>query len=468
MLLFGTVLVYYLIPGTCRWPVLLAASLIFYAAAGKECMGYLLFSAAVTWIGGILMGRVKAWKKKAVLAGALLLNLGLLCSLKYEGFLSAEAGIHLPWGSVLLPLGISFYVFQTTAYLVDTFRGTVSPEKNPLKYLLFVSFFPQIVQGPIGRWNRLAPQLFRKNSFSLENLESGICRMVWGFFKTMVIGDWAAVFVNTVYGDPDTCRGLILAAVLLYSIQLYANFSGGIDIVVGVAKLFGIHLDENFRQPYFSASVGEFWRRWHMTLGSWLKDYVYIPLGGSRRGTFRTYGNLILTFLISGIWHGAGLTFVIWGVIHGVYQVLGKAFGKQKNQIYDRWQLSGKTWFLWWKRIVNFLLISFAWIFFRADSVEHAFRIIRGLFCRPEFSALLTIPAGRDGLQGTTMALCALAGGMLLLFLHSLWQEHHPGAEVLELTDHPVLRFTVVLVLLLFIGVFGCTAQAGGFIYAQF
>lgn len=335
---------YYLIFPNLRWIWLLAASFYFYTKASPQFLPYILASVAVIYASSRMIGYVDSRKasyfqkneltkdekkaynkrctrnKKIFCATGIILNVGMLAFTKYFNFVgesvSAITGGTFTALDIIVPLGISFYTFQSTGYLIDVYRGMYEPQKNPMKYALFILFFPQIMQGPIGRYNDLAPQLFEPCKFDYDRLKSGLVRMLWGFFKKMVIADRAAFLVNTVFDNWKPYSGAVIwVAVFLYAVQLYADFSGYMDIALGAGEALGIRLSENFRTPYFSKSTAEFWRRWHITLGRWFREYVYIPLGGNRKGKARTFFNLFVVWSLTALWHGANYNFLIWGGI---------------------------------------------------------------------------------------------------------------------------------------------------------
>ena len=275
---------------------------------------------------------------------------------------------------ILLPVGISFYTFQTLSYVIDVYKGEVEPERNFFKYATFVSFFPQLVAGPIERTRNLLPQIDCEHTFTYEKASYGIKLMAWGFFKKIVIADNLGVMVDVVFNHPDEYQGFSFAlAVLFFTIQIYCDFSGYSDIAIGTAKLFDIDLMTNFKSPYFSASIQEFWRRWHISLSGWFRDYVYIPLGGSRVSRIRHYVNLCVTFLLSGLWHGAAFTYIVWGGLHGLMQCVESFFFGKKLRSEHKEGGAKKGTLVWWIRvIVVFILVAGAWCFFRAGSLSQA------------------------------------------------------------------------------------------------
>ena len=340
---------YYLIPKRYQWVWLLAFSYIYYASSGMKYLVFLLYTTVVTYgTARLIYGadqkfadqkeKIKTYKKSIMLL-ALLLDFGMLAVLKYTNFTISNINtlFHTDIRMVkfLLPLGISFYTFQSVGYILDVYWKRYEPEKNIFKFALFVSFFPQILQGPIGRYSNLAHQFYEEHSFDFMRIERGVQRVLWGFFKKMVIADTAAVFVDAIFDQYQTYNGLAIFGVLAYSAQLYGDFSGGMDVVIGIASMFGIEMDENFKRPYFSISITDFWHRWHITLGTWMKDYLFYPLSLSKgmgkfgkfaKKTFgKTYGRAlpicvanIVVFLVVGIWHGAAWKFIVYGLYNGI------------------------------------------------------------------------------------------------------------------------------------------------------
>jgi D-alanyl-lipoteichoic acid acyltransferase DltB (MBOAT superfamily) len=275
--------------------------------------------------------------------------------------------------NVLLPVGISFYTFQALAYTIDVYRGTVKAERNIITYALFVTFFPQLVAGPIERSARLLPQFKIDHTFNYDRITSGLKLAAWGMFKKVAIANRLALYVNAVYGNPDVYPAAsVILATLFFAIQIYCDFSGYSDIAIGSARILGFKIMSNFNKPYFSASFREFWMRWHISLSTWLKDYVYIPLGGNRKGKFRQNANLFITFLISGLWHGAAWHFVVWGALHGFFQIIERMIFKAKD---------AKTNYI--RIAIMFILICLTWVFFRASSISDAFFIFKKMAALP-------------------------------------------------------------------------------------
>ena len=361
-------ILHWALPHRFRWALLLAASWLFYFWWNPWTGFLLVGTTLISWLcaGGIAR-RSNPASRRALLALALTACLGCLGIFKYTGFFASIAGLELPL-RIILPVGISFYTFQTLSYVIDVYRGTAKPEGHFGYYALFVSFFPQLVAGPIERPENLLPQLRTQRRFSTESLAAGGWLLLEGYFKKIVIADGLAPFVDRVYGAPSEALGPeIILATALFGIQIYCDFSGYSHIARGTARLLGIDLMENFRCPYGAGSVREFWRRWHISLTSWFTDYVYIPLGGSRKGLPRQVFNILVVFLLSGLWHGAGWTFVLWGLIHGLYQAGGVLLERQGSSAAEK---DGVRSALCHAR--TFALVSLPWLFFRAASLEDA------------------------------------------------------------------------------------------------
>lgn len=328
------VLIYFLIPHKIRYIWLLIASYYFYMCWNAKYALILLFSTVITYASGLLITRANKiiddknkvkWKKIFVTL-SFVINLSILFIFKYFGFAveninkiltNLNMNILNPSFDVVLPVGISFYIFQALSYTVDVYREDVKAEKNFLKYALFVSFFPQLVAGPIERSKNLLNQMNEKHYFDAQRVKDGLLLMIWGGFQKIVIADRVAIVVNTVFNNYPQYEGMyIIVAAILFAFQIYCDFSGYSIIAMGAAKVMGFKLMENFNCPYFSQSVGEFWRRWHISLSTWFRDYLYIPLGGNRKGKLRKYINLMIVFIVSGLWHGANWSFVIWGALN--------------------------------------------------------------------------------------------------------------------------------------------------------
>ena len=377
---------------------ILIASYVFYGWWDWRFLSLIIISSFVDFtVGKKLILSTKKRSRKRLLLISIILNLGFLGIFKYYNFFAASLidaftflGVNFNLGSlnVILPVGISFYTFQTMSYTIDIYNKKLSPTHDMVSFFAFVSFFPQLVAGPIERASNLLPQFEKKRRFSNPSAADGVRQMLWGFFKKIVIADNCAPIVNDIFSNSNTMTGstLFLGAIL-FSFQIYGDFSGYSDIAIGLSRLFGFNLKRNFAYPYFSRDIAEFWRRWHISLSSWFRDYVYIPLGGSRLNLGKKIRNIFVIFIISGFWHGANWTFVIWGFLNALFIIPLIIFNVNRSNI--EIASSGKL----FPRIsdlvrivMTFLLTSFAWIFFRADSINHAFQYISRMFTQNLFS----------------------------------------------------------------------------------
>ena len=353
------VILYWKIPWKCREFFLLAVSYFFYIRESSWAGGLLLLTTVITYLAGLAIERGR--HKRAWLIITVMVCLGFLIGLKYS----------------VPPVGISFYTFQTMAYVIDVYRGDISAEKNPAGYALFVSFFPQLVAGPIERAENLIGQLKEKHTKSRADLLNGFWLMLRGFYKKIVVADYLAVYVDKVYASPQKAGGIgTVLGTMFFAVQIYCDFSGYTDIARGAARMLGIRLMENFRHPYRATGIQEFWRRWHISLTCWFTDYVYIPLGGNRKGFGRQCRNVLIVFLLSGFWHGASWNFVVWGLLHGIYMITAMCFLRlRKDKKKNLHPAAG--WFM------TILLVNAAWVFFRAPSLPDAWQILQQPFVNP-------------------------------------------------------------------------------------
>jgi D-alanyl-lipoteichoic acid acyltransferase DltB (MBOAT superfamily) len=415
---------------------------VFCASFGAEYALVLFLSTVITYAAGRWMEtRTDQKTNKGMLIAAVLLHVCLLSFFKYNRW------------NILLPVGISFYTFQAIGYLTDIYRGEAKAEKNFIIFALFQAFFPKLVQGPIERSEHLLEQLrelHRKKLTNLEQIREGGILILWGLFQKLMIADRIAIPVNAVYSQFGAFGGVeILLVTLLYAFQIYCDFAGYTDIARGVARVLGIELLENFRRPYLADSVQDFWRRWHISLSSWLRDYIYIPLGGNRKGYLRKCCNVMITFLISGIWHGTGFHFLLWGGLHGLGQLVDMR----------KWKLPR-----WLKRILVFCFVDATWMVFRANSLGD----IRGML-----SILFTDFRLRDfaGMQLGKFEWLLLILGILLLLLKDVLEERgrNLGTDVLT-APVPVrlLVYTALLAGIILFGVYGAAYDTSGFLYTQF
>ncbi len=383
---------YFALSPKYRWIMLLLASYYFYMSWNYKYIVLIVLSTLVDYVAGIVIHRSdRAGVKKLLLLSSLTVNLGLLFFFKYFNFFGDSVNAvfsrfnifyDMPAYDFLLPVGISFYTFQTLSYTIDIYRGAQKPECHLGRFALFVSFFPQLVAGPIERSVHLLPQFQRTNYFNYERIRTGSCSCSGALSRRWSSPTGWPRYVNLVYSNPADFGGLQnVIATFFFSFQIYCDFSGYSDIAIGSAMILGYDLMTNFRRPYFSANIREFWQRWHISLSSWFRDYVYIPLGGNRVGKWRWYFNLFITFLLSGLWHGAEWTFVIWGALHGLYLVIGIWKQKAINGLTEVTGLAGYPRLLKTFRIlITFLLVNVAWVFFRANNMSDALLILGRTF----------------------------------------------------------------------------------------
>ncbi len=464
------VLLYFNIKQKYRWILLLISSYYFYMSWKPEYVILIMVSTLIDYFSGLEISKATAQKRKNFfLMLSIFSNLGLLFAFKYFNFFSESIRALLQKFSiplnpitlkVLLPVGISFYTFQTMSYTIDVYRGKIKPEKHLGIFAVYVSFFPQLVAGPIERAKNLLPQFYEKHYFDYKRVTDGLKLMLWGFFKKLVIADRLAIVVNTIYNNPTDYTGLpLVLATLFFAFQIYCDFSGYSDIAIGAAQVMGIRLMDNFKRPYFSRSISEFWRRWHISLSTWFKDYLYIPLGGNRVSIPRWYFNLLVVFIVSGLWHGANWTFIVWGALHGLYII----FEKTTKPIKDR--LLKATKLVRFPKLVHLLeicitfgLVCIGWVFFRANTLTDAWYILTHLFVN------LNLDLASWDMSFVNLAyLFSIIGFME--FVH-LIQEHKSIRSFLD--DKPILLrwnlYLIIIFIVLLFGVFDSTK----FIYFQF
>lgn len=482
LIFFPTVVVlYFLMPQKYRWVFLLAASYYFYMCWKAEYIVLIIVSTVIDYYAGIKMEQAKEKiKKRRFLFLSLMSNLGLLFTFKYFNFFtnSFESVLNnfnifydSPMFKMLLPVGISFYTFQTLSYSIDVYRGERKAERHLGYFALYVSFFPQLVAGPIERSTRLLPQFFEKHEFDSTRVSDGLKLMLWGFFKKVVIADRLSILVNQVYNNVEAHEGVsLLLATYFFAFQIYCDFSGYSDIAIGAAQVMGFSLMDNFNRPYYAKSISEFWKRWHISLSTWFRDYLYIPLGGNRVRKWRWYINLFVTFLVSGLWHGANWTFVIWGAIHGFYLVFAIWTNKITNRIYSVLKLyQGSKARKIVDVLITFHLVLFAWVFFRANSFNDAIYILGNIFPLniEEFFKLLSSTGATQAALGLTKR------GIILAFLSigfmeiiHFFQRHRKMRSFLS--EKPlIVRWFVYYILIIAIISFG-EFRMQEFIYFQF
>lgn len=465
---------YFLCPHAWRWLILLVSSYAFYMAWEPGYAGLLLLSTVVDYLAGRAMDtRPTRTGRGKFLAASITINLGLLFFFKYYNFfadslrpLVAAAGLQLelPHSAFLLPVGISFYTFQTLSYSIEVYRGALPAERHFGRFALYVAFWPQLVAGPIERPQQLLPQFLERHAIDYRRVTDGLKLMAWGFFKKLVIADQLANVVNPVYADPSAHSGPVLAlATLCFTYQLYCDFSGYSDIAIGAAQVMGFRLMENFRRPFHARSIEEFWRRWHVSLSTWFRDYVYLPMGGNRGAWWVHHRNIFVVFLLSGLWHGASWTFVVWGGLHAIYLLSGRALRPYRDRLamqmgVDRWPGVRHA----SQRVGTVLLFAFSLVFFRAANMPDAMAVLRGLPAGWNLTTLQTLLSTPQGVLG--VAPDALVGVLLMVVVLEIvqsLQERGPLRPRLATWPMPV-RWT------LYVGIVLCVLALGVFKENQF
>ena len=462
-------LVYFILPKKLKRVFLLLASYFFYSCWNLKYSLLMLFSTVATYLTAIAMNMVGAKKKKKLYLGlCFFVNLAILFVFKYYSFTVnfinkilgiAALSIDMPVIDVLLPVGISFYTFQALGYIVDVYRGEIKAERNFINYALFVSFFPQLVAGPIERSKNLLTQIDTLGHRRYENLSKGLLYILWGFFLKLVIADRAAIFVNQVFDSYQGYSYIFLCyGALLFAVQIYCDFYSYSIIAKGSAKILGYDLMDNFRAPYLSASITEFWRRWHISLSTWFKDYLYIPLGGNRKGAFRKHLNVLIVFLVSGLWHGANYTFVLWGLIHGVFNILEDSFKGITKGIRDNFIYKNL------RRLITFVVAVLSFVIFRSKNIGAAKAYILGILKRQAGSldASIAFPY-----EDTVILLIAIA---ILVVIDILIYNKVKLADNIErrslIVRWPIYIFLLIATLIF--GIYGPGYSEAQFIYFQF
>lgn len=422
-------------------------------------------------------------KSKWLVAVSCIALLGTLGYFKYTNFLIEILNrllgyIHInpiSQHNIILPIGISFFTFQALGYVIDVYRGNVKAEKNVLKYALFVAFFPQLLSGPIGRSKSLLGQIeedSQRHVWNYKRTISGLILMLWGYFLKIVIADRAAVLVNQVFGSYEHYQmTALIAGAIAYAVQIYCDFMGYSTIALGAAKVLGFELINNFDTPYLSHSVADFWRRWHISLSTWFRDYLYIPLGGNRKGKWKQYRNILITFAASGLWHGADWTFVIWGLLHGVYQIMEKELSPIVRRINEKLHTKTESFgYRFLKVAFTFILVDFAWIFFRADSISQAVGYISRMIHYRDWWSLFDQSIYTLGLDVQEFHILFLAV-LLLVCVDVLRYSHKETLDMFLQKQCLVFRWGVLLVLLfscLIFGFYGSGFESAQFVYLQF
>lgn len=434
------------------------ANILFYYSFGMQNLWILAVMIGVSFIGSV---RIREKKNKKLFIFFLVISLMPLVILKYcrvDGFPVSLAE----------PIGISFFTFKVISYLADTYQNKIKTKHSILDYSIYVSFFPAITSGPIDRAEAFLKQIEEPKSLEEKRFVEGLLSVLWGYFQKMIIADRLAITVGAVFDNYQNYAGFpLLVTSILYTVQIYFDFAGYTCIARGIAKALGYECQENFRQPYFSRSIREFWQRWHMSLSGWLRDYIYIPLGGNRKGTTRKYVNLMITFLVSGIWHGAGWNFVVWGLLHGTYQIIGALTEKTRNQIKDKLHIRNTMLERGMQMLVTFLLVNFAWVLFRANGgIMEALDIIRNMFVPGGISFYWLWNTGVVKIEFVIMLAAVVVAFVVDILKYRrvcLTEKYFKCPVVVRFACLYIIIFAIVL-----FGVYGPGYDASAFIYFQF
>ncbi len=437
-----TAFLYYVVPPKAKPYTILAISIAFYASLGWQALLYIVFSTMTTYVAGILLeDKIKKRQMRAITLGIVIaLNVLILVTIKNQIF----------GKDILVPMGISYYTFQVISYSVDIYRKKYTAQRNLAKYFLYTMYFPYLFIGPINRYDDIENTLYETNKkFSSRQAFYGLARILWGIFKKLVVANRIQIIMTTITQDTTTYQGAYaLFAMLLYSAQLYCDFSGGIDIVIGFSRILQIHLKENFDVPYCSQNIQEFWRRWHISLSNWFRDYVYIPLGGSRAGKLRTNINVMIVFLLSGLWHGTG--YVLWGFFHGVFLLLGKV-------VKTPWKVVNQ--------ILTFLIVSVLWSFFIWQDTWQACQMIGSIFTQFNYQALLQ-NIGNLGLSFANYVVLLLA--TIAVFVYD-GHKHKMNERIKRTgTEMKLIGVISMIFVICIFGVYGIGFDASAFIYNKF
>lgn len=476
--LFVLATIYYILPKKFQWIVLSIATGIFiiFATSNINIYFYMFLVAIISYISGRLIYTSTNEKKKKILQ---IISIAILVAqlvlLKYINFLGTSfvgifniLGMNSSWNllAIIVPIGISYYTLVAIGYIVDIRKEKIEPQTNFLKYMLFLFYFPQLTSGPFTRYGEMKNELYEKHDFKITNILFGIQRILWGIFKKIVISERLAIIANTVFCGYLELKGInVIIGAIAFTLQLYTDFSGCIDIVLGSSQIFGIKLPENFKTPFFSKTIPEFWRRWHITLNEWFKDYIYIPLGGSRKGKIRTYINLMIIFIISGLWHGAAWTFFMWGVLNGLYCCWYKLLGGVLNPLLEKIRnilkldVNRNTYKLM-QMIITFLLTCFAFIFFRAANLSQAIIMIKNI---PYLTPIADLGMTQNDYIITFMSLS-------LLLIVSIIKQKYDIRELIS-RQHVIVRWTIwigLILVILILGYYGIGYDASNFIYQNF
>ncbi len=483
LFVLGSLLLYYMVPQKVKPFILLSCNIVFYyLGGGKRMLCFLVVYILLVYGCGIVVSRIQ---KKAIIILCILLAVVPLLTTKYLFPLSG--------GSMMIPLGISFFSLQAVSYIVDIYKGKIVPEKNMILFAVYMSLFFYVLSGPIEKAGSVLPQLKVKREKCLECVASGLLFFCWGMFQKIVLAERLAQVVDYVYGDYTYFGGVELFLVtILYSFQLFFDFAGYSNMALGLARMFSIDIVQNFEQPYLSMSIAEFWRRWHISLSDWLKEYVYISCGGNRKGKVRKYINLVITFCVSGIWHGMGLNYMVWGILHAVYQIVGSITDKARKKLRCRFHIREDVFsYKFFKVMVTFHLVNFAWIFFRVPSLGDALKIIKRIVAGFHVGDTFGIGRGADypwnisigvnltnafpkvlGIPGIShrdanILILGFAVAIGVEIFHYKKGSFYPWLQKQNILFRNMVFFLLVFAILLF-GLYGDSYNSSSFIYANF
>jgi alginate O-acetyltransferase complex protein AlgI len=454
---------FFFTPQKLRWALLLAASCVFYMYFIPVYILILAFTIGIDYCAGLFIAKNSGRKRKTWLILSLIANIGVLAFFKYFNFLNSNLTALLglidyknpvPYLNILLPIGLSFHTFQAMSYTIEVYRGNQQPEKHFGVYALYVMFYPQLVAGPIERPQNILHQFHEEKFFDYDRITEGLKIMLWGFVKKLVVADRLALYVNAVYGNAEHHSGItLIVATFFFIVQIYCDFSGYSDIAIGAAKVMGYNLMINFKRPFFSRNIQEVWQRWHISLTTWFRDYLYFPLGGSRKGIDITIRNLLIVFAISGLWHGAGWTFIIWGLLNGVVLALEQVFNPVLKTINKALGLTKN----FVRTVFTVALFVLMGIFFRSQTLDQAVYI---------FKSIIHLKPGRLFLGEPPITFAYYILALIVLFATEYFEEYHPKIKLVG-NNNAVIRYSgylLVIVLLIITGVF----NGADFIYFQF
>lgn len=481
--------IYFLIPKKNKYIWLLVCSYYFYMCWNVKYVLLLLTSTLITYFCALFLNAVDRTKlegkktgnrKKIIISISLILNLGVLFFFKYTGFAlmnvsrilsSLNINIQIPEFDIILPVGISFFTFQALGYIIDVYRGDIKAEKNILRYALFISFFPQLVAGPIERSKNLLMQLHTSTKFDLDKVRSGLLTMAYGLILKIVIADNIALVVDPVFKEPELYAGMeLMIATILFAFQVYCDFEGYSKLAIGSAEVLGYKLNDNFKSPYFATSVREFWRRWHISLTSWFKDYLYIPLGGSRKGRIRKHINTMIIFLCSGLWHGAAWHYVAWGGLNGGLCIAEDIIAPKWNWLKGRLKINESAWmYKLWCRFATLVFIDITMLFFRAGSLGQGLFIFKMILA--DFRPQWLLGAGYVSMFGEPFRLLVIIFSLGLLAAVDYFRYRGNDIKKLILGQQIVFRWTIYVLMMLIIlywGIYGRDYAQTQFIYFQF